>query len=157
MSKGTKRGCLFCGIIAGTEPGRIRASRELYTVIDDLCMYRLYSSNEMILVDPDHNHTLALPNEHIENASVLTKEHIPLLLEMAEASLDVLRATYGTALDESQVVMGYHWPPFNSQSHLHLHLLYPHNEFSFLYKLRFLPRSPWFIRHSDLISRLQKS
>ncbi|CBY08490.1 unnamed protein product [Oikopleura dioica] len=139
----TKRGCLFCGIIAGVEPGRIRASRERFTIIDDLY--------------PEYNHTLALPNEHIENASTLTKEDIPLLLQMAESSLDVLRAQYGTALDESQVVMGYHWPPFNSQSHLHLHLLYPTSEFSFLHKLRFLPRSPWFIRHSDLISRLEKS
>ena len=60
-------------------------------------------------------------------------------------------------VDESEIVLGYHKPPFNSQSHLHLHLLYPRSGLSWWNRnFRFLPGTPWFITQSDLILQLQK-
>ena len=57
--------CLFCNIINRTIPAEILAKTEDVTVIRD--------------IDKLSNHTLALPNRHIENIRSLTKSDIEIL------------------------------------------------------------------------------
>lgn len=45
----------------------------------------------------------------------------------------------------NDVLMGFHWPPFNTVSHLHLHLIAPASEMSFIHRQMFKPNSFWFV------------
>lgn len=40
---------------------------------------------------------------------------------------------------------GFHWPPFNSISHLHLHAIAPAKEMTLFGHIIFLPNTPWFV------------
>ena len=60
--------CLFCNIINRTIPAEILAKTEDVTVIRD--------------IDKLSNHSLALPNRHIENIRSLTKSDIGTLQQM---------------------------------------------------------------------------
>lgn len=40
---------------------------------------------------------------------------------------------------------GFHWPPFNSIDHLHLHVIAPVKEMSFIGRLIFKPTDIWFV------------
>ena len=46
--------------------------------------------------------------------------------------------------DVNDVRLGFHLPPFNSVSHLHLHVLSPASEISLIGRLIFRPNSWWF-------------
>ena len=62
--------CMFCNFINGTQQAEILARSENVTVIRD--------------IDKLSNHTLALPNHHIENIRSLTKSDVVILNEMEE-------------------------------------------------------------------------
>lgn len=49
-----------------------------------------------------------------------------------------------TRLTVSHARMGFHWAPFNSIEHLHLHLLYPVEQMSLISRLVFMPNYFWF-------------
>lgn len=49
-----------------------------------------------------------------------------------------------TRLVVSHTRMGFHWAPFNSIEHLHLHLLYPVEQMSLISRLVFMPNYFWF-------------
>jgi hypothetical protein len=40
--------------------------------------------------------------------------------------------------------MGFHWPPFNSISHLHLHVIFPESKMTTLGRLLYRPNSFYF-------------
>jgi len=46
--------------------------------------------------------------------------------------------------DVNDLRLGFHLPPFNSIGHLHLHVISPAGEMSFLHRLMFRPNSWWF-------------
>lgn len=52
--------------------------------------------------------------------------------------------------------LGFHWPPFNSVSHLHLHIISPASEMSLLQSIIFKPNSWWFATAS-ILSNYQSS
>ena len=60
--------CLFCDMVSGEQEATIYAKTETETVFKD--------------IDGLSNHTLAIPNEHIENAKHLNRHHVPLLQSM---------------------------------------------------------------------------
>lgn len=43
------------------------------------------------------------------------------------------------------IVMGFHWPPFNSINHLHLHVISPASEISMIHRQMYKPNSSWFV------------
>ncbi|KAH6921560.1 hypothetical protein HPB50_002225 [Hyalomma asiaticum] len=53
--------------------------------------------------------------------------------------------------------MGFHWPPFTSISHLHLHVIAPVADMSMLARVIFMPGTPWFCLVEDAMDYLEKS
>ena len=45
-----------------------------------------------------------------------------------------MRAEVGDAFDESELALGFHWPPWYSVPWLHLHAIYPRHDMSRRYK-----------------------
>jgi hypothetical protein len=53
--------------------------------------------------------------------------------------------------------MGFHWPPFNSVGHLHLHVIAPTTAFkSKFHALEFRIGTPWFKTADWVLQRLCK-
>lgn len=48
-------------------------------------------------------------------------------------------------LDKSSTRTGFHWPPFTTVNHLHLHLISPVQNMSFVKRMMFKPDSIWFV------------
>lgn len=51
--------------------------------------------------------------------------------------------------------LGFHWPPFNTISHLHLHAISPQSEMSLISRAMFKPDSWWFVTVSKIINSLK--
>lgn len=47
--------------------------------------------------------------------------------------------------DINDVLMGFHWPPFNTVNHLHLHLISPASQMGMLHRQMFRVNSLWFV------------
>ncbi|RWS13541.1 hypothetical protein B4U79_13558 [Dinothrombium tinctorium] len=60
---------------------------------------------------------------------------------MQEIGLKVLKERGG---DLNDTRLGFHWPPFNTISHLHLHVISPQSEMSFFQRFLFRPNSFYF-------------
>ncbi|XP_009878489.1 PREDICTED: histidine triad nucleotide-binding protein 3 [Charadrius vociferus] len=99
------------------------------------------------------HHYLVVPVEHMGNCKTLKAEHIPIVKRMMEVGKAVLQRNNFNDLND--VRMGFHWPPFCSISHLHLHVLAPASQLGFLSRLMYRINSYWFITAEQLIERLQ--
>ena len=71
--------------------------------------------------------------EHIVDIRALGREDIPLVKEMEEVGLGVLRTCGG---DMSSVLTGFHWP-IQSVSHLHMHIIAPADDMRVLNRIVF--------------------
>ncbi|XP_017564620.2 histidine triad nucleotide-binding protein 3 [Pygocentrus nattereri] len=98
------------------------------------------------------HHYLIVPTKHVGNCKSLRKEHIPLVEKLVETGKDILQKNNVT--DLSEVRFGFHWPPFHSVVHLHLHVLAPVSQMGFMSRLIFRPGSYWFITAEQLLQRL---
>lgn len=49
------------------------------------------------------------------------------------------------SLDKNSIRTGFHWPPFNTVNHLHLHLISPTENMPFIKRMMFKPDSFWFV------------
>ncbi|PBC34074.1 Histidine triad nucleotide-binding protein [Apis cerana cerana] len=96
------------------------------------------------------HHYLILPKEHIRNAKQLKPEHIELYNKML-AAIDIISQKQG--LDRAVTRTGFHWPPFNTVSHLHLHVISPISNIKFYKRYMYEPGSCWFTDYVK--SRLQ--
>lgn len=67
--------------------------------------------------------------------------HTISVLEMKDA-LDITLAK--DAVDVNDVSFGFHWPPFNSITHLHLHGVAPVSKMRFLARWIFRPNNIWY-------------
>ncbi|MBN3305746.1 HINT3 protein, partial [Amia calva] len=97
-------------------------------------------------------HYLVVPVKHVGNCRSLTKDHVPLVEKMVEVGKSVLQKNNIT--DLSDVRLGFHWPPFSSVNHLHLHVLAPASEMGFMSKIFYRIDSYWFVTAEQLIQRL---
>ncbi|CAD1473593.1 unnamed protein product, partial [Heterotrigona itama] len=68
------------------------------------------------------HHYLILPNKHINNAK-----------ELCSTDAELFTRT------------GFHWPPFNTISHLHLHVISPICNINLFKKFMYKPNSYWFV------------
>ncbi|KAL1461495.1 hypothetical protein WDU94_013385 [Cyamophila willieti] len=133
--------CIFCKIAAS-------GGQSTNTSI-------LYQDDDIVAF-PDikpaaKHHTLIIPKQHILNAKVLTSEQKALVQKMFDTGKKLMQEQ-GIPLDD--VRYGFHWPPFYSIGHLHLHVIAPVSEMSFLSKLVFKPNTWWFVTSDYVMSRL---
>lgn len=98
------------------------------------------------------HHYLVVPSKHVGNCKSLGKEHIPLVERMVQTGKEMLQKNNMVDLDD--VRFGFHWPPFCSVSHLHLHVLAPASQMSFMSRLFYRLNSYWFITADQLIQHL---
>ncbi|XP_034965142.2 adenosine 5'-monophosphoramidase HINT3 [Zootoca vivipara] len=134
--------CVFCRITHGEEAGT-----ELLPCEDeDLVCFR------DIRPGAPH-HYLVVPKNHIGNCKTLKSEHIPLVERMMAAGKTVLQRNKFNDLND--IRLGFHWPPFCSIAHLHLHVLAPASQLGFLSRMVYRINSYWFITAEQLLERLK--
>lgn len=56
--------------------------------------------------------------------------------------------------DPNDVRLGFHLPPFNSVSHLHLHIISPESQLPFLSRWVFKPDSWWFATADQILEKI---
>ncbi|KAI4484111.1 PREDICTED: histidine triad nucleotide-binding protein 3-like [Polistes canadensis] len=132
--------CIFCKIIRNESPSEKIYEDENVTVIKD--------------INPaSTHHYLILPNKHIRNAKELKRENDELYDKMI-ATVQIIAEQQG--LDVESTRTGFHWPPFNTVHHLHLHVISPIENLSFIKRAMFNPNTPWFVNTDYVKSHLLK-
>uniref|UniRef100_A0A3P9MLD1 Adenosine 5'-monophosphoramidase HINT3 n=1 Tax=Oryzias latipes TaxID=8090 RepID=A0A3P9MLD1_ORYLA len=136
---GYEKKCIFCRIV----------NREMGTEL-------LYSDEEISCfrdIKPGApHHYLVVPTQHVGNCKSLSKEHVPLVNRLVDVGKEILQKN--NVMDLSDVRFGFHWPPFCSVTHLHLHVLAPASQMGFMSRLIFRLNSYWFITADQLIEIL---
>jgi len=61
----------------------------------------------------------------------------------------------GGSSEQVEKLMGFHWPPFHTVSHLHLHVIAPSNQMGFISRTVFRP-GIWFVTADYVRERLEK-
>jgi diadenosine tetraphosphate (Ap4A) HIT family hydrolase len=137
--------CVFCKIVEGAAPS------EIYYQDDDVLIFKDIKPSAKF-------HFLSIPKEHIPNVNSLTRDHLELrkaskISQFAlfdfEFSVNKLITTSKEILvekggDVEDIRLGFHLPPFNSISHLHLHVISPASQMSTISRLIFKPHTWWF-------------
>ncbi|XP_050526765.1 adenosine 5'-monophosphoramidase HINT3-like [Daktulosphaira vitifoliae] len=114
--------CVFCEIIAKNDPTKILEPR----------------GNKFVIVKDIHpvanHHFLVISREHIPTVKSLKPipEHRELLNSMFTAAKQVLVNNGETSLSNSR--FGFHWPPFYTVGHLHLHAISPVNSMAWYFR-----------------------
>ncbi|XP_077343067.1 adenosine 5'-monophosphoramidase HINT3 [Lithobates pipiens] len=133
--------CIFCRISNNQESGS-----EILHSDEDLVCFRDIRPGAPY-------HYLVVPKKHIGNCKTLTNEHVPLVRNMIEVGKNMLQKNHVTDLED--IRLGFHWPPFCSIGHLHLHVLAPASQLGFLSRMIYRINSYWFITADQLLERLQ--
>lgn len=139
MGNNTSANCLFCKIVSGQEQSVNYYEDEEIVIFKDIKPVSKY-------------HLLAIPKIHIDSINVLNSSHIALvekLIGQGEATLKELGA------DTNDILFGFHCPPFNSISHVHLHCISPSTDMSFLHKVMFQPNTKWFKTGQQVLNLLR--
>ncbi|XP_072264964.1 adenosine 5'-monophosphoramidase HINT3 [Pyxicephalus adspersus] len=135
--------CIFCRISNNQDSGS-----QLLHSDEDLACFRDIRPGAL-------HHYLVVPKKHVGNCKTLTKEHVQLVQNMVEVGKNVLQKNNVTDLQD--IRLGFHWPPFCSIGHLHLHVLAPASQLGFLSRMIYRLNSYWFITADQLIERLQEN
>ncbi|TMS11237.1 Histidine triad nucleotide-binding protein 3 [Larimichthys crocea] len=137
--EGYDKKCIFCKIVNN------EMSTELLHSDDEVSCFRDIKPGAP-------HHYLVVPTKHVGNCKSLTKEHVPLVKQLVETGKEILQKNNIT--DLTDVRFGFHWPPFCSVTHLHLHVLAPASQMGFTSRLFYKLNSYWFITADQLIELL---
>lgn len=113
MAESQSTDCIFCKIIAGKTETEFLYEDESFVSFKD------------IRPDAPH-HYLVIPKSHTPNVRYLTADHIPVVEKLEEIGREVLKKQFDG--DQTDCKIGFHWPPFTSVPHLHLHVLAPQSQ-----------------------------
>ncbi|XP_047040073.1 adenosine 5'-monophosphoramidase HINT3-like [Helicoverpa zea] len=130
--------CIFCNIANKLEPTEIIYEDE------DVCVFPDIKPASKL-------HLLVIPKRHVEDVKCLTSEDKDLVDKMLSIAHEQL-AKNNLPLEDSR--LGYHWPPFRSVRHLHLHTIAPASDMGFISRLIFRKDSYWFVSPDYVTSRL---
>ncbi|KAM6909842.1 adenosine 5'-monophosphoramidase HINT3 [Xenentodon cancila] len=136
---GYDKKCIFCKIV-NNEMGT-----ELLHNDDDISCFRDIHPGAP-------HHYLVVPSAHVGNCKSLNREHVPLVERMVDIGKEVLQKSNITDLTDAR--FGFHWPPFCSVTHLHLHVLAPVSQMGFMSRIFYRLNSYWFITADQLIEHL---
>jgi len=101
-------------------------------------------------------HALIIPKQYIKSVFELNEKDIDLLGDMHDMAMDLIQTYYPKAAKREDYILCYHVPPFNSVDHLHLHVLAPASEMSWIYRfVKYLVGTRWCAGETDVIQRLQ--
>ncbi|KJE95995.1 hypothetical protein CAOG_06371, partial [Capsaspora owczarzaki ATCC 30864] len=131
--------CVFCRISSGQDPSTT-----------------LLFENERLVAFRDirpaaPTHLLVVPKQHIRDATLLDSTHSALVHEMNEVALKLLA---DHSLDGQDARIGFHWPPLVMIKHLHLHVIAPASQMSFLGRWLFWDKSPLFSPIAWMLDKL---
>lgn len=131
--------CIFCQICDKTSPATI------YYEDDEVLVFKdIYPVTDF--------HMLCIPKNHIKSVKCLSKEDKPLLEKLISVGKQALLDNGGS---ENDLLMGFHWPPFNSVNHLHLHIISPASKMNFLHRQMFRTGSFWFVTSDYALEYIQ--
>lgn len=137
---GKKDDCIFCKISAKEKETQI-----------------VYEDDEFVAFPDIHpaakNHYLIIPKLHYGNPKSLEGRHLELVQKMKEVAFKILEQENA---DSNDVRIGFHWPPFNSIEHLHLHVLSPASQMRFFTNSIYRPNSWWFATVEWMLEHLKK-
>ncbi|XP_076827772.1 adenosine 5'-monophosphoramidase HINT3 [Brachyhypopomus gauderio] len=131
--------CIFCKIVNGEMNTELLHSDE-----DTSCFKDIKPGAP--------HHYLVVPTKHVGNCKSLSREHIPLVEKLVETGKAVLQKNNFN--DLSDIRLGFHLPPFQSVTHLHLHVLAPVSQMGVMSRFIYRPDSYWFITVDQLLQRL---
>jgi len=117
---------------------------------------KILSENENIFIirnrSPDaEHHYLVIPKEHKLNIRSLHSGHVSLLEEMTNFGDEFMKTVHPEVT--TPIKMGYHLAPFNTVSHLHMHIL--SGNWKGLKKVAFWNNTLWFISNKNAIKKVQ--
>ncbi|XP_078319880.1 adenosine 5'-monophosphoramidase HINT3-like isoform X2 [Crassostrea virginica] len=98
-------------------------------------------------------HYLIITKQHIRDPKHLKGSDLDLLERLVATGEKVLKDAGGN-IEEARI--GFHWPPFTSVKHLHLHVIFPMTSMTFLSRLIFREGSYWFVTADWMINRLRR-
>ena len=110
--------CIFCKIVRGETDTEF-----LYEDQDYVCF-------RDIRPDAEH-HYQVIPKTHLPSVKYLHSEHIPVIQKLEEIGKTVLQERV-PGCDANEARLGFHWPPFSSIPHLHMHVLAPVSSMGFI-------------------------
>ncbi|GMT09996.1 hypothetical protein PFISCL1PPCAC_1293 [Pristionchus fissidentatus] len=124
MSDGVS-GCKFCEIARHKKELHLRESENCIVIRD--------------IKPKAPQHFLVIPKVHIAKPTDLTMADRDLLKEMERIGREYLRIELKEKGEadtvEDMLRVGFHWPPMVRVNHLHLHVIYPIKELSFMSKV----------------------
>ncbi|XP_046367929.2 adenosine 5'-monophosphoramidase HINT3-like [Haliotis rufescens] len=133
--------CIFCKIAKGDDPK---------TTI-------LFQDDEIVVFKDrkpaTSHHYLVVPKSHKTDAKSLGADDIQLVNTLVSVGNRVLEENGGQVSD---ALMGFHWPPFHSISHLHLHVISARQDMGWIARGIFRPNTLWFVTVEWLLDRLTK-
>ncbi|BET02126.1 HIT domain [Nesidiocoris tenuis] len=130
--------CVFCGIVANDEKKQIIFQDDTLVVFSDIR-------------PAAKHHYLIVTKEHISDCKVLTPEQKPLVELMVSKANEILTEHNGSTENSR---LGFHWPPFHTIGHLHLHAIAPVGEMGFVARMIFRENSWWFVSPEYVLARL---
>lgn len=134
--------CVFCKIIQGKDEKTILLYQDEKTVV-----FRDYRPAA-------EHHYLICPREHVTSAKILTSAHVAFVENLVDIGKQVLREQNANL---TKVRFGFHWPPFCTVHHLHLHAISPDDGIKTFYWLTgmFSHGTPWFKSVDWVLDRLK--
>ena len=132
--------CVFCGIIKNEYQTKVLASN------GDICVISDHSPASDL-------HFLVIPCKHVGNPKTLSKKDIELVIEMENFAVEFIKSKIGN--DITEVLFGFHWPPFITVEHLHLHIIFPASKMNILYNYIFKKDTSYFLSPKQLIDYLK--
>lgn len=120
--------CIFCQIAVKKKETEIVYEDEEFMVFPDI-----HPAAE--------NHYLIIPKTHVGNPKKLGARDLDFVQRMNRVAHKILEQNNGNIEDAK---IGFHWPPFNSIEHLHLHVIFPASKLHLKSRLVYRTNSWWF-------------